>query len=166
MKPNSAHQILARLENKFDISIITQNVDELHERAGSTSVLHLHGRLDYAKSEMTGERSQIDGAFLNLGDLCENGCQLRPDIVWFGEEVPNMEIAESIVQQADILIVIGTSLNVYPAANLAYCAPDETIKHLIDPSNVNVSTIQNIYLIQEKATTGLPKVVERLEKLF
>ena len=161
-KPNEAHYTIAQLESNFDVQVITQNIDNLHEKAGSTKVLHLHGMIDIAKSSITGKQIQLNGKDILLGDLCEEGHQLRPDIVWFGEDVPNMDIASKIIQEADFLIIVGTSLNVYPAAGLIHLAPEKATKFLIDPNLHKVSNVKNIKIINEKATIGLPKVASIL----
>ncbi len=161
-QPNSAHFVLAQLENSFDVQIITQNIDNLHERAGSTNVLHLHGMIDYARSCKTGKQIELKGKDILLGDLCEEGHQLRPDIVWFGEEVPNMEIAAKLVEEADILLVVGTSLNVYPAAGLIHVAPDKIQKFVVDPNLHKVNNTKNLTIINKKATDGLPLVASML----
>ena len=161
-KPNEAHYTIAQLESNFDVQVITQNIDNLHEKAGSTKVLHLHGMIDIAKSSITGKQIQLNGKDILLGDLCEEGHQLRPDIVWFGEDVPNMDIARKIIQEADKLIIVGTSLNVYPAAGLIHLAPEKATKFLIDPNLHKVSNVKNIKIINEKATIGLPKVASIL----
>lgn len=146
--PNKAHQLLAELEKDFSVQIITQNVDDLHERAGSSQVLHLHGELLKAQSTLDKKfvcRWEND---ITLNDKCENGSQLRPFIVWFGEEVPLIHKAAALVAQADILLVIGTSLLVYPAANLIYEAPKSAAKFIIDPNipekhSTTISSISN-----------------------
>ncbi len=161
-KPNDAHYKLAELEKYFDVQIITQNVDDLHERAGSKNILHLHGELN--KSMSTGDNSivyKIEGWELKKGDLCERGFQLRPFIVWFGEAVPMMEKAIRITENADILVVVGTSLNVYPAAGLLnYVKPNIPI-FLIDPNDV--SCYRKVTFIKEKASTGVSRLAEILE---
>ena len=163
-KPNQAHILLAELEEKFSVQIITQNVDDLHERAGSTKVLHLHGEL--LKSRSTVDKSlvySIDGWEVKLGDKCERGSQLRPHIVWFGEDVPMMSEAAKITQTADIFCVVGTSLNVYPAANLLYYVSDSAQLFLIDP-NPPQNLHQKITVIAQNATSGVEKFVEMLEQ--
>lgn len=162
VEPNAGHLALVDLEAKFDVQIITQNVDDLHERAGSKKILHLHGEIKKARS--TADESLIydlPGWELKTGDLCEKGSQLRPHIVWFGEAVPNIEIAVGLVQQADILIVIGTSLLVYPAASLINYAPSHTKKYLIDP-NTTIAQNREVEIIKEKAGIGVPKLVKDL----
>jgi NAD-dependent deacetylase len=162
-EPNAAHIALAGLESKFDVTIITQNIDNLHERAGSKRILHLHGEI--MKSRSTADPSlvyDINGSDLKIGDKCKKGSQLRPHIVWFGEMVPEMENACMLVEQADIFIVVGTSLNVYPAANLIDYAPADAPKYIIDPSNFKISGIRNLTFIKEKASIGVPMLAEQL----
>lgn len=163
VEPNIAHYALVRLEDKFDVQIITQNVDDLHERAGSANVLHLHGELKKARSTMDESLVyQMDGWKLKLGDFCEKGSQLRPHIVWFGESVPSFSKANEIVAQADILIVIGTSLTVYPAALLVNEAPNESIKHIIDPNAPNNISLKNLTVHRKTVVEGLPELVKQL----
>jgi len=162
-KPNEGHTGLAELEKYFDVQIITQNIDNLHERAGSTKVLHLHGELTKARS--TKDPSLIyDIGYndINPGDLCEKGSQLRPHIVWFGEEVPNLEEAIRLTEKADIFVVIGSSLNVYPAAGLLNYAPWNASLWLIDPKEVSIPAVRKIEIIQEKAGKGVKILTERL----
>lgn len=166
-QPNEAHKILARLEDDFDVSIVTQNVDNLHERAGSSHVVHLHGELFQCRS--TADESLIydmNGWELKLGDTCEKGAQLRPNIVWFGEMVPMMEEAARITQQADVLLIVGTSLVVYPAASLIDYAPYDAPLYVVDPKMPAVRERSNLHLFQENATTGMLKVREDLLKKF
>ena len=155
-KPNRAHEILAELEDEFEIEIITQNVDNLHEKAGSSRVHHLHGQLFQSKS--TRDESiiyEMDDWKLELGYLCELGSQLRPNIVWFGEAVPMMEVAIELTVKADIFLVVGTSLQVYPAAGLInYCATS-TPKYIIDPIKPRGFYHDEITFIKEKATIGM-----------
>jgi NAD-dependent deacetylase len=156
VEPNSAHFALAELEARCKVQIITQNVDDLHERAGSTNVLHLHGELKKVRSTVDPDLIyNLDGWELKLGDLCEKGSQLRPHIVWFGESVPNIMMAKSIVRHADIFLVIGTSLKVYPAAGLMQYVPSRVPKYLIDPEAELQYYIYNLTIIKEKATTGV-----------
>ena len=161
-KPNRAHIALAELEQKFDVTIITQNVDNLHEAGGSTHVVHLHGEL--LKMRSTADESLIYDCDKDLlaGDKCEKGSQLRPHIVWFGEAVPKMEEAIPLVQQADIFVVIGTSLVVYPAAGLINYTQYETPKWLIDPNDMPLPRIPNLKFINEKATVGVDYLVKQL----
>jgi len=158
-KPNNAHIALNRLSSKYKLSIITQNIDDLHERSGSKNVLHLHGKLLESKSVKTNKTYPIQGHELNLGDLCEKGYQLRPNVVWFGEEVPEMKNAIEIVSQATIFIIIGTSLNVYPAASLLNYANIAERIILIDPQG---SKINDIEVIRDTATKAVPCLVEEL----
>ena len=160
--PNAGHYELVRLEQKYDVHIITQNVDDLHERAGSKNVLHLHGELKKARSTADDNYVvEIDGWELNEGMLCPRGAQLRPHIVWFGEAVPMIEPAAKLCSQADYFIVVGTSLNVYPAAGLINYTPPYTPVYLVDPNDVHAS-VANVTYIKEPASTGLKKVVDQL----
>ncbi len=161
--PNAAHDALVKLESKFDVHIVTQNVDDLHERAGSSKVMHLHGELKKVRSSVDESLVyELDGWELKPGDLCEKGSQLRPHIVWFGEPVPMIPEAAELSSQADIYLIIGTSLNVYPAAGLIdYVRPGVPV-YLIDPGDLEVSYIRNLTFIREKASTGTPKLVDRL----
>ncbi len=162
-KPNAAHFALAELEKKFDVKIITQNVDDLHERGGSTNVLHLHGELKKVRSTVDPELVYtLEGWELKLGDKCEKGSQLRPHIVWFGEAVPLIEVAAEISSDADIYIVIGTSLNVYPAAGLLNFVREDAPKYLVDPNASPMPWIRNLTTIREKAGTGVPALVNEL----
>jgi NAD-dependent deacetylase len=164
-KPNKGHIGLARLEELFDVHIVTQNVDDLHERAGSSHVLHLHGELKKARSTVDEKLVyDIDGWELKFGDLCEKGSQLRPHIVWFGEAVPAIDEAMRIVQKADILVVIGTSMNVYPAAGLINYARKGVPIFLIDPNPVEIYT--DVTVIREKAGKGVAILKGKLEKLL
>lgn len=165
-QPNQAHETIAGLEKYFDVQVITQNIDNLHERAGSSKVLHLHGMIDIAKSENTGEQVVLNGSDINIGDLCPSGHQLRPDIVWFGEEVPNIPIAAELIKEADALLIVGTSLNVYPAAGLVHLAPQNALKYLVDPNLNRVSNVKRLKVYNEKATTGVPKVASSLIELL
>ncbi|CAG5069258.1 NAD-dependent protein deacylase sirtuin-5, mitochondrial [Dyadobacter sp. CECT 9623] len=156
VKPNAAHYALADLEKHFDVTIITQNVDNLHEVAGSSKVLHLHGELFKSRSTKNPALVyKMDSWELKTGDLCEEGSQLRPHIVWFGEEVPMMEVAMDVTEQADIFLVIGTSLAVYPAAGLVHYVPAGRPIYLIDPAQPDIRLKPNMTFIQEKASTGM-----------
>jgi len=167
VSPNTAHLALVELEKYFNVQIITQNVDDLHERAGSSKVLHLHGELKKARSTLDPDLVyNLDGWELKLGDLCEKGSQLRPHIVWFGEEVPNIMEATTLVKHAEILLVIGTSLQVYPAAGLVEYARSSVPKFLIDPQAEPRYYLQNLTIIGEKATVGMAKVVNCLINNF
>jgi NAD-dependent deacetylase len=162
-KPNAGHTGLADLEKYFDVQIITQNVDNLHERAGNTKVMHLHGELTKARS--TSDPSLIyDIGYNDIkpGDNCEKGSQLRPHIVWFGEAVPMMDEAVRITSTADIFVVIGSSLNVYPAAGLINYAPGDASLWLIDPSEVYVPVSRKVEIIKEKASEGIAILTNRL----
>jgi len=164
-RPNSAHKAITSLEKYFEVQIITQNIDDLHERAGSTNVLHLHGEITKARSTTTEKIYTIGNNPIYLNDLCENGHQLRPHIVWFGEAVPNMEIANDMVKTADFFIVAGTSLNVYPAAGLVHVASKSSIKFLVDPSEqLKTPSIENLTVYRENATVGIPKIASKLKK--
>jgi NAD-dependent deacetylase len=164
VEPNKAHRLIAEMESEFDISVITQNVDNLHERAGSTNVLHLHGELAKCKSE--GNPNYIidmpDNG-LEIGMNCPEGYQLRPNVVWFGEEVPNMIPAAEIISKCDALIVVGTSLNVYPAAGLAYSAPDKGLTVLVDPGEFDAYILENIEHIKKPATMGIEQAFEKVK---
>jgi len=163
VEPNEGHKWLLKLEAKFDVQIVTQNVDDLHERAGSTHVLHLHGELKKVRSTIDPNLIYtLDNWELKKGDNCKLGSQLRPHIVWFGESVPMIEKAMSIVSNADILIVIGTSMVVYPAASLINFVGDNIPKYYIDPAAFQVQGISNLNIISEKAGTGVPKLVKQL----
>ena len=157
--PNSAHLELAKLENNYNVSIITQNVDDLHERGGSTNVLHLHGELLKARSTYDENDIQEWKTDLVLGDLCKNGYQLRPHIVWFGEDVPMLNKAVDICHTADILVIIGTSMQVYPAASLMHYVPENTPTYFIDP-NPALSSKDNLTVIAKPATVGVKEMIE------
>lgn len=166
VEPNAGHIGLAELENDFDVHIITQNVDDLHERAGSTNIIHLHGELKKVRSIMDEELVYtLDGWELKMGDTAEDGAQLRPHIVWFGEEVPLMENAAVITYGADILVVIGTSLQVYPAAGLMHYAPAHIPKFLIDPKGELVNGVKNLTVLNKTATEGVAELKILLSKL-
>jgi len=163
VEPNSGHFGLAELEKHFDVHIVTQNVDNLHERAGSTKILHLHGELMKVRS--TGANAEVfelspENIEIQMGSLCPKGYQLRPHIVWFGESVPEIENAINIVNQADILVIIGTSMQVYPAASLIHYAKRNTPIYLIDPNEVNISN--SVHLIQKTASEGVKELKEIL----
>ncbi len=165
VKPNSAHLALASLEELYDVCIITQNVDDLHERAGSTQILHLHGEL--LKVRSTGNENDIMDwrKDLNPGDLCTAGFQLRPDIVWFGEEVPLLPEAARLTAKADVVIIIGTSMQVYPAAGLVHYACPGTPIYFIDPKpSVEHSVLGNLTIIPERAVKGVPELVAALKQ--
>jgi len=162
VQPNAAHFALAALEKNHDISIVTQNVDDLHERAGSTNVIHLHGELLKVRSTYDEGLILEWKKDLNLGDFCENNYQLRPHIVWFGEMVPMIEVAAEIVEQAEAIIIVGTSMQVYPAAGLVQYAKSDAQIYFVDPKP-SISESRRITVFAEKASTGVPKVVELLK---
>ena len=163
VEPNPAHYALATLEKHFRVKVITQNVDDLHERAGSSDVLHLHGELKKVRSTADPSRVYtLEGWELRMGDVCELGSQLRPHIVWFGEEVPNFSSAVSIAGQAGIFVVIGTSLRVYPAASLLDYVSSDIPKYLIDPNSEPGSFVPNLTVIRKKASEGVPELVTKL----
>jgi NAD-dependent deacetylase len=162
-KPNDGHLGLAHLEKYFDVQIITQNIDDLHERAGSTKVLHLHGELTKARSTVDPSLIyEIGYKDINRGDNCEKGSQLRPHIVWFGEAVPMMDEAVTLTGNADIFVVVGSSLNVYPAAGLISYAPANASLWLIDPKEVAVPVNRKVEVIREVASKGVEILTERL----
>lgn len=170
VQPCRGHELLAELEQYYEVTVITQNVDNLHERAGSTRVIHLHGELMKATSSAHPDDPRFvvtlseESPDIHLGDLAADGSQLRPFIVWFGEPVPLIEKAVEITQQADIFVVIGTSLNVYPAAGLLHYVPSGVPVYLIDPKPVTVSSSQKVKFIQEGASKGLEYLIEELKK--
>lgn len=163
VKPNHAHEMVAALENHYNVTVVTQNVDNLHEQAGSTHIIHLHGELTKATSSMEPNDSRCivtlqPGQDISLGDKARDGSQLRPFIVWFGESVPNIEVAADYVMQADVLLIIGTSLNVYPAAGLLnYASPDCDV-YLIDPAPVKANTLHPVTVIQKGAGDGMDEL--------
>ena len=161
VKPNDGHRQLVRLEEKYDVHIITQNIDNLHEQAGSTNVIHLHGLLTQARSDRDDNLIiDIGDRDIHLGDKAPDGAQLRPHIVWFGEAVPNIEPAAELCEKADYFVVVGTSMNVYPAAGLIHYVPRTSPCYLVDPKAVPIS--RPITIFQEKAGTGVKKVVDEL----
>jgi NAD-dependent deacetylase len=160
-KPNASHLALAELEKKFDVHVITQNIDDLHERAGSSKVIHLHGEILKSRSTVDPDLIYpINGWELKAGDRCEKGSQLRPHIVWFGEMVPELANAAAVVSLADIFLVIGTSLQVYPAAGLTDYAPLHAQKFYIDPNATAIS--EDFEVIRQKAGEGVPVLVKKL----
>ncbi|HYE55124.1 MAG TPA: Sir2 family NAD-dependent protein deacetylase, partial [Chitinophagaceae bacterium] len=160
--PNAAHYGLAALEENFDVHIITQNIDDLHERAGSTKILHLHGEIFKMRSEKNESLVHDIRGDINLGDLAEDGAQLRPHIVWFGEPVPAIMEAIDIVRSADIFAVVGTSLVVYPAAGLVNYAPWDIPKFIIDKRIPYSAELYNLVTIEKPATEGVRELMERL----
>lgn len=166
-KPNNGHAALVDLENKFNVQIITQNVDDLHERAGSKKVLHLHGELRKVRSTKFPNLIYPWDKDLKLGDLCTKGAQLRPHIVWFGESVPMLELASEVASQADIFIIVGSSLQVYPAASLMLYAKSDIPFFYIDPRpqlNWELKQMPKLTVLAESATVGLEKIVQSLLK--
>jgi NAD-dependent deacetylase len=162
--PNGAHKAIAQLESNHEVVIITQNVDDLHERAGSSRVLHLHGELLKTRSTFDDTIILDWKSDLNIGDLCENNYQLRPHIVWFGEAVPLIENAISLIEKADAVIIVGTSMQVYPAAGLIQYASQTAKIFFIDPKP-SISSSKKITVFAEKASTGIPKVIELINTL-
>ena len=161
-EPNAAHYALVKLEEKYEVTIITQNIDDLHERAGSSRIIHLHGLITKSQSDRNPNLIyDISGWELKMGELCELGSQLRPHVVWFGEAVPMIEKAAKQCYIADIVLVIGTSLKVYPAAGLIDLVPAKAKKILVDPRAMEISA-KNIEMIPENAATAVPELVERL----
>ncbi len=162
--PNKAHVVLAELEQHFDVHIITQNIDDLHERAGSSKVLHLHGEIFKMRSVLDTDHKKIESILVDilLGDLAPDGGQYRPHIVWFEEDVPMIQKAAAIVEQADIFVVVGTSLAVYPAAGLVNHAPKEIPKFIIDKNIPYTQSILNLTSIEALASIG----IEKLQKLL
>ncbi|NDW12176.1 NAD-dependent deacylase [Bacteroides sp. 214] len=170
VEPNQGHKLLAELEHHFDVTIITQNVDNLHERGGSSKIIHLHGELTKVCStyspnnphyikELSPEEYEI-----KIGDLAGDGSQLRPYIVWFGESVPMIEAAIDQVEQADIFVIIGTSMNVYPAAGLLNYVPHDADIYLIDPNEVSVHSSRQIHMIKKGASEGVAELLSRLQQ--
>lgn len=171
VQPNRGHVLLAELEKEFNVTVVTQNIDNLHERAGSHRIIHLHGELtkvcssnqpynpDYIK-ELTPDRYEV-----NIGDCAEDGSQLRPFIVWFGEAVPQIEVAIEYVEKADIFVIIGTSMNVYPAAGLLNYVPRGALVYLIDPKEVEVHTSRSIHIIRKGASEGVEELQRLLSRL-
>ena len=168
VKPNQGHILCAELEKYFDVTVVTQNVDNLHERAGSHHIIHLHGELTKVCSsynpndpryikELKPEEFEV-----KMGDKAGDGSQLRPFIVWFGEEVPEIETAVRYVEQADIFVIIGTSMNVYPAASLLYYVPSDADVYLIDPKDVNINTRRPITHIKKGASEGMKELLQSL----
>lgn len=166
-EPNAGHRALVDLEKYFDVQIITQNIDNLHERAGSKNILHLHGEILLARS--TADPSLIyeleGGKDILEGDLCEKGSQLRPHIVWFGEDVPAFQDALILSQQADVYMVVGTSLAVYPANTLLNYTKEGTSIYIVDPGQPEFISSEQIHLIQAPATTGIPSIMDELIKI-
>lgn len=166
-KPNKAHELVAELEKQFDVQVITQNIDDLHERAGSKNVLHLHGEIMKARSTAKQDLVYpLKSWEIKKGDVCEVGSQLRPHIVWFGEDVPEMGKATKLAEKADIFITIGTSLNVYPAANLINVIESHIPKYLVDPGDFNLDYIKNLTIIKATAVEGMKVLSKKLNELI
>lgn len=172
VRPNDAHRAIAELEKDYDVTVITQNVDNLHERAGSTRIIHLHGELTKVRPENCyndidrfSTQSVIDIGYdpIYIGDKAPNGAQLRPHIVWFGEAVPEIECAIDVVSAADILLIVGTSMQVYPAAGLYRYADFHTPIYVIDPKDVGLRD-SRLHHIKDVATSGMRTFIEELEK--
>jgi NAD-dependent deacetylase len=164
-QPNQAHMLIAQLEEKYDVTVITQNIDDLHERAGSSDVLHLHGNIRLSKSSgPTAENAYypIDGWELKTSDLCPEGYALRPHVVWFGEEVPMYEVAMHSIAEADIFVVVGTSLQVYPAAGLIHYAINAESRYLIDPNAEELKVPSSFRVIARNAVEGITALLEEL----
>ncbi|MEY4571581.1 MAG: hypothetical protein RLZ10_792 [Bacteroidota bacterium] len=168
VEPNAAHNYIANLENDFNVSVVTQNIDDLHERAGSKNVLHLHGNIRLAKSSGPNAESkyyQIEGWELTEKDVCPEGYRLRPHVVWFGESVPAYELAIPIIEKADILVIIGTSLQVYPAAGLIHYGRNNALKVVIDPKTDDFDLPKGFTKISDTAVNGILKLDEFLKNL-
>lgn len=165
-KPNKAHELVAELQKTHDVQVITQNIDDLHERAGSKKVLHLHGEIMKSQSTVNSHLIYpLKHWEIKLGDTCEKGAQLRPYIVWFGEAVPEMDKAIELTEEADVFITIGTSLNVYPAANLIHVVQSHVPKYLIDPNEFNLDYIKNLTVIKATAVEGMTVLSKQLHEL-
>jgi NAD-dependent deacetylase len=164
VSPNEAHKALAMLESRHEVVVITQNVDDLHERAGSTRVVHLHGELLKVRSTFDEDLILDWRDDLNVGDFCEHNFQLRPHIVWFGEAVPKMDVAIELVQASDILIIVGTSMQVYPAAGLVQFARSNAQIYFVDPKP-SIMNSDRITVLAETATSGVPKVIDMIKNL-
>ena len=163
--PNNAHKALVRLEEKYDVQVITQNIDDLHERAGSSKVLHLHGEILKARPENNADELHTVQEGLDLGDVNDAGVQLRPHVVWFGEDVPEMMKAVEIIRRAHIVLIVGTSLNVYPAAGLIHYAPKLCSMYIVDPDDVRQPNFKNVRFIKRPASDGVPLIVDELMTL-
>lgn len=166
-QPNHGHIAIRDIQNHFDAKLVTQNVDDLHERAGSSNVLHLHGELRKVRSESNPDYVvDIGDAPIHIGDLCPEGGQLRPHIVWFGEMVPLIEVAAEWCSNADILIVAGTTLEVYPAAGLVDAVPNHAQIYVVDPIRPKAHISNKVHYIEENGTTGLPKLFQLLKEMY
>jgi len=166
-QPNDAHFLVAELQKNFDVQVITQNIDDLHERAGSKKVLHLHGEIMKGRSTVKHELVyDLKHWEIKKGDKCEVGSQIRPHIVWFGEAVPEMDRATELAEKADVFITIGTSLNVYPAANLINVIEGHIPKFLVDPGDFNLDYIKNLTIIKATAVEGMKVLSKKLNELI
>lgn len=162
-QPNDAHRGLVELEKYYDVQIITQNIDDLHERAGSTNVIHLHGVITRSQSDLNpGLTYPIDGWEIKMGDRCELGSQLRAHVVWFGESVPMIETASEICESADIFVLVGSSLAVYPAAGLINFVPSQSPRYIIDPRIPEVRNRKQVIRIEKTATEGVKELLQLL----
>ena len=161
-KPNAAHYALARLEEKYDVTIITQNIDDLHERSGSTNVMHLHGIITRSQSSLKAELTYpVEGWEIGMNEVCEMGSPLRAHVVWFGEAVPMIDKAASVCESSEMFILIGSSLAVYPAAGLIDYVPPHVLKFVIDPKVPAIGNYKLMTTIEEKATIGVPYLVNK-----
>lgn len=161
--PNKAHLAIAQLEKKFDVTVVTQNIDDLHERAGSTHVIHLHGEILKMRSSKNETLIYPCNGEIQLGEIAEDGAQLRPHVVWFGEAIPMMEKAVAEAMQADVFLIIGTSLNVYPAAGLIDVVKPEATKYVIDPHLPEMYPYPNLITIEKTATEGMEELKSLLQ---
>ena len=167
VSPNRGHQIIAEMESEFEVTVITQNVDDLHERAGSSKIVHLHGSLFESRSTRNPDLVYpVHGWEMKFGELCEDGTPLRPNIVWFNEEVPNMETAARITLSAEVFVVVGTSLAVYPAAGLLNFVPLGVPKIIVDPKIPPLRDSLDVEFIEEVASTGMEKARDRIRELL
>lgn len=165
-QPNAAHIGIAELEQDFDVTVITQNIDDLHERGGSTNVLHLHGQIFEMRSVKDADKVYPIHGDIHVGDLAQDGGQLRPNIVWFEEAVPMIEVAAAITASADIFVVVGTSLQVYPAAGLLDIAPIHIPKFIVDKKIPSTTSTRNIKFIEQPATVGISILKEKVLELL
>ena len=160
-KPNDAHFKIASLEKDFKVTVITQNIDDLHERAGSKKIIHLHGEIMESRSTVTNKTYLIDGYKINENDLCPDGHKLRPHVVWFGENVPNMDVAMKLIADADVFVIIGTSLQVYPAAGLIHATKRECLRYIIDPKDVEVPV--DVTHIKKMGSEGIKELISLIK---
>ncbi|MDG2343479.1 MAG: NAD-dependent deacylase [Flavobacteriales bacterium] len=160
-KPNDAHIKIASLEKNFNVTIVTQNIDDLHERAGSTKIVHLHGEIMKSRSSVSDKTYPINGSKINENDLCPEGHQLRPHVVWFGENVPHMDLAMKLIADADVFVIIGTSLQVYPAAGLIHATKRECLRYIIDPSDITVPS--DVIHIKKRGSEGVKELMNLIK---